>query len=115
MNIPNRNTGIHTPFRRNDSYKKTSQIIRWYVLSLPVSRQGYYSGNPNKGLQIEIARRIRSGEPTFEYFAPSYVEVCEKEGILVNTHRPLLYNYVFVHASESEIFRIKQFQRSSIN
>ena len=111
MNIPNRNTGIHTyPSEGMIRTKKTSQIIRWYVLSLPVSRQGYYSGNPNKGLQIEIARRIRSGEPTFEYFAPSYVEVCEKEGILVNTHRPLLYNYVFVHASESEIFRIKQFQ-----
>lgn len=71
--------------------------------------KGYYRGNPAKGLQTELARRIRVGEQPFEYFAPSYVAVCEKKGGLVRTRHPLLYNYVFVHASESEIYRLKRY------
>lgn len=90
--------------------KEAEQPIRWYVLTLPVSRKGYYSGNPGKGLQIELARRTRSGEPLFEYFAPSYVETREEDGKWISTNRPLLYNYLFVRASESEILRLKQFQ-----
>lgn len=27
---------------------------------------------------------------------------------MVNTRKPLLYNYVFIHASENEIFRLKR-------
>ena len=52
--------------------------------------------------------RAGSAQP-FEYFAPSYVAVCEKKGELVRTQHPLLYNYVFVHASEAEIYRLKRF------
>ena len=59
-------------------------------------------------MQRELARRERAGEPSFEYFAPSFVEVKEVEGRLVDTRRALLYNYMFIHASESEIYRIKQ-------
>ena len=44
----------------------------------------------------------------FEYFSPSYVEARKVGGKMVNTRRPLLYNYVFVHASEDEIFRLKR-------
>lgn len=77
--------------------------VKWYVLSLPVCHKG-----PAKGLQRELDRRIRLGEPTFDFFAPSFVEVCRREGRLVETHRPLLYNYVFIHSSVYEIFRLKR-------
>lgn len=63
---------------------------------------------PAKGLQEELKRRHRNGESLFEYFAPSYVEVKKRDGGFVETRRPLLYNYVFIHASEYEIYRMKQ-------
>lgn len=53
--------------------------------------------------------RSRSGEPGFEYFAPSYVWVRKQHGELVRTNHPLLCNYVFIHASEGEIYRMKRF------
>lgn len=31
-----------------------------------------------------------------------------REGRLVETHRPLLYNYVFIRSSVYEIFRLKR-------
>lgn len=77
--------------------------VRWYVLSLPSCHRG-----PAQGLQTELNRRIREGGTLFDFFAPSYVEVKESGGKLVNTERPLLYNYVFVHASEVEVFRLKR-------
>ena len=77
--------------------------VRWYVLVLPSCHKG-----PAKGLQEELKRRHRNGEPLFEYFAPSYVEVKKRDGGFVETRRPLLYNYVFIHASEYEIYRMKQ-------
>ena len=89
--------------------KKNSEAVRWYVLILPVSRHGHYQGNPARALQEELDRRVRDGEPRFEFFAPSYVEVHENRGQLVRTNRPLLYNYVFIHASEGEIYRMKRF------
>lgn len=78
-------------------------VVRWYVMVLPSCHKG-----PAKGLQEELKRRHRNGEPLFEYFAPSYVEVKKQDGGFVETRRPLLYNYVFVHASEYEIYRMKQ-------
>lgn len=78
-------------------------VVRWYVMVLPSCHKG-----PAKGLQEELKRRSRNGEPLFEYFAPSYVEVKKQDGGFVETRRPLLYNYVFVHASEYEIYRMKQ-------
>ena len=59
-------------------------------------------------LENEHKRRQRNGEPVLEYFAPTYVEVKNIDGKLVNTQKPLLYNYVFIHASEEEIYRMKQ-------
>ncbi len=89
--------------------RKNSNAVRWYVLALPTSRKGHYQGNPVRALQMELERRARSGDPVFEYFAPSYVEVRKQHGELVRTNHPLLYNYVFIHASEAEIYRMKRF------
>ena len=89
--------------------RKNSNAVRWYVLALPTSRKGHYQGNPARALQTELERRARSGESVFEYFAPSYVEVRKQHGELVRTNHPLLYNYVFIHASEAEIYRMKRF------
>lgn len=89
--------------------RKNSNAVRWYVLALPTSRQGHYQGNPARALRMELERRTRNGEPVFEYFAPSYVEVRKQHGELVRTNHPLLYNYVFIHASEAEICRMKRF------
>lgn len=88
--------------------RRNAGIVRWYVLILPASRNGHYQGNPARSLQAELDRRTRNGEPVFEYFAPSYIEVHERRGVLVDTRRPLLYNYVFIHASEAEIYRMKR-------
>ncbi|RKU63503.1 transcriptional regulator, partial [Parabacteroides sp. AF19-14] len=46
-----------------------------------------------------LSRRKRRGETLFEYFAPSYVEVRKVDGKMVNTKRPLLFNYVFIRSS----------------
>ena len=73
------------------------------MLTLPFCHRG-----PAVGLQRELDRRIRCGEPAFEFFAPSYVEVKNEDGHFVNTRRPLLYNYVFVRSSENEIYRMKR-------
>lgn len=89
--------------------RKNSNAVRWYVLALPTSRQGHYQGNPARALRMELERRTRNGEPVFEYFAPSYVEVRKQHRELVRTNHPLLYNYVFIHASEAEIYRMKRF------
>ena len=89
--------------------KKNSNAVRWYVLVLPTSRKGRSQGNPARALQMELERRARNGEPVFEFFAPSYVEVRKQHGELIRTNHPLLYNYVFIHASEAEIYRMKRF------
>ena len=41
---------------------------------------------------------------SFGFFAPSYQEVRRIDGKFVNTQRPLLFNYVFVRASERDVF-----------
>ena len=55
-----------------------------------------------------LSRRKRRGETLFENFAPSYVEVRKVDGKMVNTKRPLLFNYVFVRSSVEEIFQMKR-------
>ena len=55
---------------------RDTHVIRWYVLVLPSCHKG-----PAKGLQEELERRRRNGEPSFEYFAPSYVEVKERRQV----------------------------------
>ena len=85
------------------------KTVRWYVLTLPttgVARCDRIS--PAKSLDAELSRRKRRGETLFEYFAPSYVEVRKVDGKMVNTKRPLLFNYVFVRSSVEEIFQMKR-------
>ena len=85
------------------------KAVRWYVLTLPTAAGGRRDRiSPSKGLDVELSRRERRGETLFEYFAPSYVEVRKVGGKLVNTRRPLLFNYVFIRSSVEEIFRKKQ-------
>ena len=79
------------------------------MLTLPttgVARRDRIS--PAKSLDAELSRRKRRGETLFEYFAPSYVEVRKVDGKMVNTKRPLLFNYVFVRSSVEEIFQMKR-------
>lgn len=82
---------------------KNSHAIRWYVLTLPLCHKGQAVG-----LQRELDRRIRNGEPAFEFFAPSYREIRREDGRLIDTRRALFYNYVFIRSSESEIYRMKR-------
>lgn len=82
---------------------RNCNAVRWYVLTLPAGHRG-----PATGLRQELDRRIRNGEPAFEYFAPTYVEVRNEGGRFINTRRPLLYNYVFIRQSENEIYRMKR-------
>lgn len=79
--------------------RRNSRAVRWYVLTLPSCHRGGV-----KGLQAEADRRLRNGEAPFEFFAPTYVEMEKRDGAWVRTNRPLLYNYVFVRASENEIY-----------
>ena len=88
--------------------RRDQEAVRWYVLTLPTAGGGRDKISPSKGLDAELSRRERRGETLFEYFSPSYVEARKVGGKMVNTKRPLLYNYVFVHASEDEIFRLKR-------
>ena len=88
--------------------RRDQEAVRWYVLTLPTAGGGRDRISPSKGLDAELSRRERRGETLFEYFAPSYVEARKMGGKMVNTRRPLLYNYVFIHASEDEIFRLKR-------
>ncbi len=84
---------------------RNRKTVRWYLMIYPYGRKGLL-----EGLEREIARRYRDDEPPIEYFAPSYVEAKEVDGRIVKTEKQLLYNYVFVHASENEIFRLKKFE-----
>ncbi|WP_165154759.1 transcription termination/antitermination protein NusG [Parabacteroides sp. ZJ-118] len=85
------------------------RTVRWYVLTLPTAAGGRRDRiSPSRGLDVELSRRERRGETLFEYFAPSYVEVRKVGGKLVNTRRPLLFNYVFIRSSVEEIFRMKR-------
>ncbi len=80
-------------------------IVRWYLMLYPSGRKGIA-----QGLEREVERRRREKEVAIEYFAPLYVEAVERDGRIVNTEKPLFYNYLFVHASENELFRLKHFQ-----
>ncbi len=84
---------------------KNRNAVRWYLMIYPYGRKGLL-----QGLDREIARRIKDNEPPIEYFAPVYVEAKESGGRIVRTEKQLLFNYVFVHASENEIFRMKKFE-----
>lgn len=78
-------------------------VVRWYVLTLPICHKG-----PAVGLQTELQSRERAGEPLFEYFAPTFVKSRTLHGKTYHSPSPLLYNYVFIRASEVEILRLKR-------
>lgn len=88
---------------KNKTISVDGNVVRWYVLVLPYGHRG----SPSAGLRAELERREKSGEPPFDYFAPQYVEVRSVRGKMTKTTRALLFNYVFVHASEAEIYRMK--------
>ena len=73
---------------------RNRHIVRWYVMVYPTSSRAM-----TEELDRELARRQRDNEPLFEYFAPILVEAKKINGRLVRTRRPLLYNYLFVHAT----------------
>ncbi len=83
--------------------RKNRRTVRWYLMIYPYGRKGLL-----QGLDREIARRFRDNEPQIEYFAPAYVEAREVDGRIVRTEKQLLFNYVFVHASEDELFNLKK-------
>lgn len=78
-------------------------IVRWYLMIYPFGRKGLLLG-----LQREIERRKKSGEPPIEYFAPIYVEAKDTEGKIVRTEKQLFHNYVFVRSSVRELFNMKK-------
>ncbi len=84
---------------------RNRNVVRWYLMIYPYGRKGLL-----QGLDREIARREKAGEPAIEYFAPVYVEAKESENRIIRTEKQLFYNYVFVHASENELFRMKKFE-----
>lgn len=80
-----------------------SDVVRWYVLTLPAGHRGAV-----KGLMLEQERRKRNNQLPLEIFSPTYEEVKQKNGEWVKTNRPLLYNYVFIRASVNELYRMKR-------
>ena len=88
--------------------KKNREMVRWYVLVLPTSNGSSASTTPSLRLHSELERREKNGEVRFDYFAPTCVTVRKQNGQMISRQRPLLYNYVFIHASENEIFRLKR-------
>ncbi len=98
--VSDKHTSLFAPAIRIASIQN-SRAVRWYILTLPSCHRGLA-----KGLQAEYNRCIRNGEPAFEFFAPTCEEVQQKNGAWVKTNRPLLYNYVFIRASENDIYRM---------
>ncbi len=84
---------------------RNKDVVRWYLMIYPFGRKGLM-----QGLEREIARREKANEPPIEYFAPAYVEAHEVGNAIVRTEKQLLFNYVFVRASENELFRMKTFE-----
>lgn len=50
--------------------RRSQEAVRWYVLTLPTAVGGRDNIYSSKGLDAELSRRKRCGEPLFEYFAP---------------------------------------------
>ena len=63
--------------------RRSQEAVRWYVLTLPTAIGGRDNIYSSKGLDAELSRRKRCGEPLFEYFAPSYVEARKVGGKMV--------------------------------
>ncbi len=85
-------------------YLKSLRDIHWYVLRLPATTR-----NCEAELSAEVERRKEIGEPTFDFFAPTYIPASsnDKKGGS-RQRRYLLYNYVFIHSSVQDIFQLKK-------
>ena len=87
--------------------RRDQEAVRWYVLTLPLPPVAGVTRSSLEGLDVELSRRERRGEGLVRYFSPS----CrgEEGGRQDGQHETaLLYNYVFIHASENEIFSLKR-------
>lgn len=80
-----------------------ANIVRWYVMQLPTGHKGGV-----KGLACEDLRRKKFNLPPLEYFWPTCVEKVKRNGKWISTTRSLYYNYIFVHASENDIYEMKR-------
>ena len=78
-------------------------IVRWYVMQLPAGHKGGV-----KGLACEELRREKDNLPPLEYFWPTYVEKVKRNGKWISASRSLYYNYIFIRASENEIYEMKR-------
>ena len=84
------------------------KTVRWYVLTpllrvwhdvtRSALRKAWMPSFPGASVVGDVVR----------VFRPSYVEVRKVDGKMVNTKRPLLFNYVFIRSSVEEIFRMKR-------
>lgn len=83
--------------------RRNGREPRWYVLVFPAVNYR----DAERELAAERERHRRDGEPDFDFCAPRFVECRYEDGRFVHTRRPLFFNYVFVRASEQEIFRMK--------
>lgn len=92
----------HNDIPPTASSAKERNEVRWYILLLPYGHRG-----PAKGLQEELDRRAKMKEPLFEFFAPSYKAMRCVNGKMVESEKALMYNYIFIRASEKEIYRMK--------
>lgn len=88
---------------QNTLHTNPANIVRWYVLQFPAGHKGGV-----KGLTSEELRRKKYDLPPLEYFWPTCVEKIKRNGKWVTTSRALYYNYIFVHASENEIYEMKR-------
>ena len=88
---------------QNTLHTNPANIVRWYVLQFPARHKGGV-----KGLTSEELRRKKYDLPPLEYFWPTCVEKIKRNGKWVTTSRALYYNYIFVHASENEIYEMKR-------
>lgn len=80
-----------------------ANIVRWYVMQLPTGHKGGV-----KGLACEELRRKKYNLPPLEYFWPTCVEKVKRNGKWISPTRTLYYNYIFVHASENDIYEMKR-------
>ena len=87
--------------------RRDQEAVRWYVLTLPTAGGGRDRISPRRGWTLSFPAVSVVGS-LVRVFLPL---VCrgEEGGRQDGQHETaLLYNYVFVHASEDEIFRLKR-------
>lgn len=82
---------------------QNKDVKLWYVLRLPKS-----DSNISNELEAEMERRKRKQLPEIEYFAPTFIDVSENEGIVKRSSKPLCLNYVFLRTTIIEIRRFRQ-------